>query len=54
MYDDELDEKNIKLTNEELRGFKGFETITDSECEEIIDSLIKLTVIINNLIEKEI
>jgi len=54
MYDDELDKQNIKLTNEELREFNGFETFSDSECEETIDSLIKLTIIMYNLIEEEI
>ena len=46
---DELDEAKLKLTFKELRKFEGFENISDSECEEIIDSLLKLAVIVYNL-----
>ena len=46
---EELDEDKLRLTNKELRKFKGFENISDSECEEIIDSLLKLAMIVYNL-----
>ena len=43
------DNEKIKITIKELRKFNGFENISDSECEEIIDSLLKLAVIVYNL-----
>ncbi len=43
------DNEKIKITIKELRKFKGFENISDSECEEIIDSLLKLSIIVYNL-----
>jgi len=54
MYDNGFDEEKIRLTNDELREFKEFETISDSECEDIIDSLVKLAIITYNLIDDEI
>lgn len=54
MYDNGLDEEKIRLTNDELREIKGFGTISDSECENIIDSLVKLAIITYNLIDDEI
>jgi len=54
MYDNGFDEEKIRLTNNELRKFKEFETISDSECEDIIDSLVKLAIITYNLIDDEI
>ena len=54
MYDNGFDEEEIRLTNDELREFKEFETISDSECEDIIDSLVKLAIITYNLIDDEI
>ncbi|MBS7233825.1 hypothetical protein KHA90_22675 [Flavobacterium psychroterrae] len=42
-------EKNqVKLTIEELRSCKGFETISESEGQEIIESLFQLAVIVYN------
>ncbi|WP_155959317.1 hypothetical protein [Flavobacterium saliperosum] len=46
---EELDEEKLKLTFEELRKFEGFENISDSECEEIIESLLKLAMVVYNL-----
>lgn len=43
------DDEKVKITIKELRKFKGFENISDSECEEIIESLLKLSVIVYNL-----
>jgi hypothetical protein len=37
-----------KLTIEELRSCKGFETISESEGQEIIESLFQLAVIVYN------
>lgn len=54
MYDNGFDEEKIRLTNDELRKFKGFETISDSECENIIDSLVKLAIITYNLKDEKI
>jgi hypothetical protein len=54
MYDNGLDEEKIRLTNDELREIKGFETISDIECENIIDSLVKLAIITYNLIDEDI
>lgn len=54
MYDNQLDEEKIKLTNDELRKFKEFETFSDSECENIIDSLVKLAIITYNLKDEKI
>lgn len=38
----------VKLTIEELRSCKGFETISESEGQEIIESLFQLAVIVYN------
>lgn len=38
----------VKLTIEELRSCKGFETVSESEGQEIIDSLFQLAVIVYN------
>ncbi|WP_170108198.1 hypothetical protein [Flavobacterium sediminis] len=46
---DKVDENDIKITNDELRKFTGFENVSDLECEEIIESLLKLAVIVYNL-----
>lgn len=54
MYDNGIDEEKIRLTNDELRKFKEFEAISDSECEDIIDSLVKLAIIVYNLKEEKI
>lgn len=54
MYNNQLDEEKIKLTNNELRKFKGFEVISDSECENIIDALVKLAIIVYNLKDEKI
>lgn len=35
-----------KLTIEELRRFKGFETVLESDGQDIIESLFKLAVIV--------
>ena len=43
------DDEKVKITIKELRKFKGFENISDSECEEIIECLLKLSVIVYNL-----
>lgn len=37
-----------KLTIEELRSCKGFETISEAEGQEIIESLFQLAVIVYN------
>lgn len=37
-----------KLTLEELRSCKGFETVTEAEGQEIIESLFQLAVIVYN------
>lgn len=45
----EITEKNQqKLTIEELRSCKGFETISEAEGQEIIESLFQLAVIVYN------
>ena len=45
----EKTEKNQqKLTIEELRSCKGFETISEAEGQEIIESLFQLAVIVYN------
>lgn len=49
MNNDGTDNEKIKITIEELRKFKGFETISDSEAESIIDSLAQLAIIAYNL-----
>lgn len=42
-------EKNqVKLTIEELRSCKGFETVSESEAQDIIESLFRLAVIVYN------
>lgn len=42
-------EKNqVKLTIEELRRCKGFETVSESEAQDIIESLFRLAVIVYN------
>ena len=41
-------QKTEKLTIEELRSFKGFETVSESEGQEIIESLFGLAVIVYN------
>ncbi|MEN2400873.1 hypothetical protein GKZ90_0013900 [Flavobacterium sp. MC2016-06] len=38
----------VKLTIEELRSCKGFETVSESEGQEIIESLFQLAVIVYN------
>ncbi|MWB95173.1 hypothetical protein GON26_12450 [Flavobacterium sp. GA093] len=38
----------VKLTIEELRSCKGFETVSEAEGQEIIDSLFQLAVIVYN------
>lgn len=43
------DEKDqVKLTIEELRGCKGFETVSELEGQDIIESLFRLAVIVYN------
>lgn len=37
-----------KLTIEELRRFKGFETVSESDGQDIIESLFRLAVIVYN------
>lgn len=37
-----------KLTIEELRSCKGFETVSESEGQDIIESLFRLAVIVYN------
>ena len=54
MVDNLFDENKIRLTNDELRKFKAFETISDSDCENIIDSLVKLAIITYNLKDEKI
>ena len=45
----EKTEKNQqKLTIEELRSCKGFETVSESEAQDIIESLFRLAVIVYN------
>lgn len=41
-------QKAKKLTIEELRTFKGFEAISESEGQDIIESLFRLAVIVYN------
>ncbi|KQW99460.1 hypothetical protein [Flavobacterium sp. Root420] len=41
-------QKAEKLTIEELRCFKGFETVSESEGQDIIESLFRLAVILND------
>ncbi|MCV9926608.1 hypothetical protein OIU83_03050 [Flavobacterium sp. LS1R49] len=43
--------KQGKLTIEELRRCKGFDEISESEANELIDSLFQLAIIIYNLKE---
>jgi hypothetical protein len=38
----------VKLTLEELRSCKGFETVSEVEGQEIIESLFQLAVIVYN------
>jgi len=51
------DEKNIsedysdKLTIEELRKCKGFDKMSESDINEIIESLFKLAIVVYNLKE---
>ena len=51
MYNDGLNEENTRLTIEELRKFKGFEEISESEAKEIIESLFQLAIIGYNIKE---
>ncbi len=46
-----LNEENTRLTIEELRKFKGFEEISESEVKEIIESLFQLAIIAYNIKE---
>lgn len=41
-------QKTEKLTIEELRSIKGFETVSEIEGQEIIESLFRLAVIVYN------
>ncbi|KFC57859.1 hypothetical protein [Flavobacterium gilvum] len=41
--------EKIRLTIDELRKFEGFETITDSDAETIIESLFQLAIIGYNI-----
>jgi len=48
---DQKEEKKIdqvKLTIEELRSCKGFETVSESEGQDIIESLFRLAVLVYN------
>lgn len=51
---DDFNEEKVRLTTNELRKFKGFETVSDSEAESIIDSLVKLAIITYNLKDENI
>lgn len=51
MYNDGLNEENTRLTIEELRKFRGFEQISESEAKEIIESLYQLAIIGYNIKE---
>lgn len=51
MYNNGLNEENTRLTIEELRKFKGFEEISESEVKEIIESLFQLAIIAYNIKE---
>ncbi len=44
----EISEANGRLTLEDLRKFKGFADVSDSEGEEIIESLYRLSLIAFN------
>lgn len=46
---DDFNEEKVRLTTNELRKFKGFETVSDSEAESIIDSLVQIAIIAYNL-----
>lgn len=51
MYNDGLNNENIKLTIEELKKCKGFDEISESEANEIIESLFQLAIIGYNIKE---
>lgn len=51
MYNNGLNEENTRLTIEELRKFKGFEEISESEAKEIIETLFQLAIIAYNIKE---
>ena len=48
------DSNQVKLTIEELKKFNGFETISNSEAEVIIDSLVRLAMIMYNVNKEEL
>jgi hypothetical protein len=47
-------EYNERLTVNELRKFRGFEEISDSEAENVIDSLVRLAMIMYNVNKEEL
>ena len=51
MYNDGLNNENNKLTIEELRKCNGFEGTSESEANEIIESLFQLAIIGYNIKE---
>jgi hypothetical protein len=55
MIEEFHDENSLpRVTIKELKSFKGFKETSDSECEEIINSLVKLAIITYNLKNNEI
>lgn len=51
MYNDGLNNENIKLTIEELKKCKGFDGISELEANGIIESLFQLAIIGYNIKE---
>lgn len=45
-YEDEL--KKVRITVNELRKFKGFESISDEKAGVVIEMLLKLSIICYN------
>jgi len=42
----------VRITPEELRKYKGFESISDAKAEQVIDILLKLSIMCYNHLEK--
>ena len=47
---DEDELKKVRITVDELRKFKGFESLSDEKAEEVIEMLLKFSILCYNQI----
>jgi len=53
LYDESLTTKRTHLTEAEIRKVKGFENISDSQLQELKETLYRLSIITYNIFTNE-